>query len=86
MHESSVLIYLDIERIIFQFCKYLIKYQISPLNESIGTYVRRHCVSGSQFKVFLCTVIKYLKVIFVVFVELSDLISLDVFKVAQSLL
>ena len=47
---------------------------------------RRHCVSGSQFKVFLCTVIKYLKVIFVVFVELSDLISLDVFKVAQTLL
>ena len=39
-----------------------------------------------QFKILICTVIKYLKVILVMFVKLLNLITVNVFKVAQTLL
>ena len=39
-----------------------------------------------QFKILICTVIKYLKVILVMFVKLLNLITVDIFKIAQTLL
>ena len=39
-----------------------------------------------QFKILICAVIKYLKVILVMFVKLLDLITVDIFKIAQTLL
>ena len=39
-----------------------------------------------QFKILICTVIKYLKVILVMFVKLLNLITINVFKVAKTLL
>ena len=39
-----------------------------------------------HFKILICTVIKYLKVILVMFVKLLNLITVNVFKVAQTLL
>ena len=39
-----------------------------------------------QFKILLCTIIKYLEVILVMFVKLLNLITFDIFKIAQTLL